>query len=213
MMKKMKLFLMLLIVFLCSCIMLTACLSGASGNGSSSIENDEMDNEGSITLSVGRIELDVDEEFTLIATANPSNATVIWTVADPTVAVVENGVVKGLSNGETVVYAAIGDYVKAGCTVVVKQKLVSSYAIVLDSQETQLMVGDVFVLSASVKYGNMDITKPKFTWGSSDENVAIVSSKGVITALSAGTTVITVEYVADSGVSVKAQCKLTVIGN
>ncbi len=197
-----------------SAVGFSACVNNTptsdNASSSSSIES-EVGNDGSISISLSRIELDVDEEYTLTATATPSDATIVWTVADPSVAVVENGKVRGVANGETTVYASTGEYVKAACKVVVKQKYIADYAVVLSTEETQIGVGDEFTLSATVKFGNMDVTKPKFTWTSSNETVATVTSKGVITGLTAGTTIITAEFKTPNGETVKAQCVLHVI--
>lgn len=199
------------------CMFFSACdttMDSQSGESSSSqSEEVEEQEEGSVSLSAKRIELDVGEEFVLTATISPSDSIAVWAVTDPSIAVVENGKVKGISNGETVVSVSIGEYIKASCTIVVKQKLISTYAVILSSENTQIVVGDIFALSATVKFGNMDVTKPKIVWTSSDETIATIDSKGVITALQAGKITLTAEFTTPDGNKVKAQSFLSVIEN
>ncbi|NEG95441.1 family 43 glycosylhydrolase [Bifidobacterium sp. SMB2] len=69
-----------------------------------------------------------------------------------------------------------------------------------------LKAGETTTLKASVEPENA--TDPSVTWSSSDKSVATVNADGKVTALKAGTTVITATSVSDS--SIKGELKLTV---
>lgn len=76
----------------------------------------------SVTLNKTELELEEGATFTLVATVLPADATnpsVTWTSSDPTVATVENGVVKALKAGTAVITAQAGEKT-ATCTVTVK---------------------------------------------------------------------------------------------
>ncbi|MBE6647068.1 MAG: VWA domain-containing protein [Ruminococcaceae bacterium] len=65
-----------------------------------------------IYTNVGALELDVGESATVIATVLPSNATdksVIWTSSNSSVAVVENGVITGVSGGTATITVSTTD--------------------------------------------------------------------------------------------------------
>lgn len=76
----------------------------------------------SITLSENKKELTIGEDFTLIATINPSDALnqeVIWTSSDASIATVsDNGLVTAVKEGEVVITATV-DGVSSSCNVMV----------------------------------------------------------------------------------------------
>lgn len=77
---------------------------------------------GSVTLNTHSIEIAEDATYTLRAAAIPSNASVTWTSNSTSVATVANGVVTGVSTGNTIIRAAItvdGVTYDDTCTVVV----------------------------------------------------------------------------------------------
>ncbi len=75
----------------------------------------------SITLDKESLTLLVGETSALSATVLPEDATdktITWISYDPNVATVENGIVKGVSNGETIITATAGSF-SATCSVIV----------------------------------------------------------------------------------------------
>ena len=80
--------------------------------------------------------------------------------------------------------------------------------ITLSSAMLSLNAGDTSTLSATVSPSNA--TNKSVSWYSSDGSIAIVSSDGVITALSAGNATIT--CMANDGSWVAATCEVTVTG-
>ncbi len=79
-------------------------------------------------------------------------------------------------------------------------------SIILGESSLSLTVGDASTISASVEPSNA--TDKSLSWSSSDPSVATVDASGMISAIKAGTTTITVT--ANDGSGVKATCTVTV---
>ena len=160
-------------------------------------------NKASLTLNTGATE-------TLTATVDPSNATnktILWTSSNSTVAAVGDttGIVSAVGPGTATITAAAQDESgkKATCTVTVKQPVT---IITLDPTAIRLKAGATCTVTATVLPSNA--TNKTLLWTSSKTSVATVNSVGTITAVSAGTAVITAAARDGSGVS--ATCNVTV---
>ena len=161
--------------------------------------------KSSTTLLLGGTE-------TLEATVLPNDATnknVTWASADDTkVTVDENGVITGvaLTNGTPVnitVTTEDGGF-KAVCAVTVNPVPVSSVG--LNKSSATLKVGKTLTLEATVLPENA--TNKNVTWESDDESIATVDEDGEVTAVAAGTAIITAKSVADPTKS--ATCTFTI---
>ena len=158
-------------------------------------------NKNATTITAGATE-------TLTATVSPSNATnktVTWSSSNTAVATVNsNGLVTPVSSGTATitVTTADGSY-KATCVVTV---IVPVTGITLNKTSTTIVVGNSETLTATVLPANA--TNKSVTWSSGNTGVATVNSSGVVTAVSAGTAIITVET-ADG--SRKATCTINVV--
>ena len=137
---------------------------------------------------------------TLKATFTPANATnrsVTWSSSSPAVATVVNGVVTPVSAGSTVITVKTmdGGFTDT-CTVNVAASVVSVTGVRMDRDTLSLKAGGaVGTLTATVSPNNA--TNKNVTWSSSVPAVATVAN-GVVTPVSAGSTVITVTT-ADGG--------------
>ena len=144
-----------------------------------------------IILDTGGLALEVGDEYTLMATIIPDNATnktVTWVSGNSAVAsVTANGKVTALSVGSTVITAQIGDKFTA-CAVVVTAPI-PVVSITLDKTTLSLGIGDEYALTATVVPSTY--TKP-VTWSSSNTAVATVTS-GVVKGAATGTAVITAQ--------------------
>ncbi|MDE7463364.1 MAG: Ig-like domain-containing protein, partial [Muribaculaceae bacterium] len=118
------------------------------------------------------------ESFTISATVNPDNATdktIIWNSSDPEVATVdETGLVIAVKPGSALITAITSNGVTGTCEVTVLPILVES--ITLDPNIIQGIIGEVFVIKASVL--PEDASNPKIYWESGNTNVAIVDQDG-----------------------------------
>ena len=128
----------------------------------------------------------------------------IWVSENPSVASVDDsGCVKGNSDGETVITARTIDGDKrAVCKVCVETAItgitVSPSAVSLFKGEKKRLVASVEPVDASVK---------TVVWVSENDLVATVDEEGEVTAVSGGTSVITVKT---SDGNFSATCKVTV---
>lgn len=149
----------------------------------------------SITLNETSININPDMTFELVAQINPENAsdkTLEWKSSDETVATVDqNGVVTGVETGvgrEAVITVTSKDSgVYATCIVRVTKDVVG---VELDCQYKRIEAGKEFQLTAIITPS--DATNRNVTWKSSAEGVARVDAGGKVTAVAAGTAIITV---------------------
>ncbi len=157
---------------------------------------------------------------TLTATVTPGNATdktVTWNSDNEAVATVADGVVTPLTAGSAIITASAGEF-SATCAVTVEASEnvpVTSVAIynsdgteeVTEETLSTKKVGSlVKTLTLTARVNPENATNPQITWSSSDPSVVTVSEAGVLTAVSAGTAVITAE-----AEGVTATCAVTVI--
>ena len=142
----------------------------------------------SVTLDKTTASLKTGQTITLKATVNPSDApnkTVTWSSSNPSVATVENGVVKALKMGSATITAKAGDKT-ATCSISVEATPVTS--ITLDKTSASLRAGQSITLTAYVNPS--DATDKTVTWSSSNPSVATVEN-GVVKAIKVGSATIT----------------------
>ena len=146
-----------------------------------------------VTLDQAELSLYTGESKTLIATVQPSDATiqnVTWESSNTEVATVDaNGKVTAEGEGEATITVTTADGGKtATCAVTVTAAPVPVSGVSLNKDSTSLTVGDTETLTATVAPDNA--TNRAVTWASSNPSVAKVEN-GVVTALACGTAVIT----------------------
>ena len=170
-----------------------------------------------IQLSQTGAELTVGDTLTLTKTIYPSDATnqaVTWTSSSDAVASVDsNGKITAKTAGSAVITCkSVSDNSVVGiCNVTVKAKVqtpseIKVNKITLNKTTASVTKGKTLQLTATVTPGNA--TKKEVKWSTSNKNVAMVSTSGLVTAKSAGTATIT--CTAQDGSGVKATCKITV---
>lgn len=155
-------------------------------------------------LNKKNVSINVGKTYTLKAKGTKGKIT--WTSSNKSVATVSSkGVVKAKKKGTAVITAKYGKK-KITCKVTVKQPVTS---IKLNKASAVLKKGNSLSLKATVLPGSAN--NKSVRWTSSNTKIATVSSKGVVTAKSAGTTTITAT--AKDGSRKKASCKVTVKGS
>lgn len=169
-----------------------------------------------VSLNKDEITIKVGETDILVATVEPENATnknIDWSSENEIIAKVENGVVTGVSQGETniVVTTKDGNYIKK-CKVIIleNKKTISVTGVSLNTKNYSMQVGDSGSLVSIITPSNA--TNKSVIWSSSDESVATISSNGIINALKEGTTTITIttkdgNYMASSVLTVTKKVK------
>ena len=146
-----------------------------------------------VNLSEKSITIGPGAKYTLTATIKPKNATnqnLMWDSKDPTIATVDNGVVTGVKDGVTTVFAsALDGFITGECAVTVRT--VNAQSITLDvSGELMMTIGQTRQLNATMKPDDATVG---MIFKSSKPEVASVSDAGLVTAKSAGKTSITVK--------------------
>lgn len=119
-----------------------------------------------------------------IGRVRKSNKSVTWSTSNSSVAAVSNGKITAKSPGTATITCKTSNGLTAKCNVTVRGITLSSGNIGCNGK-----VGDKYYINA--KAYPADTTK--FTWSSSNTKVATISSSGLVTAKSAGTTTITVK--------------------
>ncbi len=159
-----------------------------------------------ISLDISSVTLNVGQTQVLAATVSPDNATdktVTWNSSNVVVASVSaEGVVRAVSAGTATISATAGNFT-ADCSVTVVMSVAS---VSLNKTELTIEKGKSETLTATVSPS--DATDKTVTWQSSNNTIATVDQNGRVTAVNAGSAVITVTT--NDG-SKTATCKVTVV--
>lgn len=173
------------------------------------VENTEIAVER-ITLTKKETSLEAGATEVIQAIVSPSNATnktVIWESSDPNVATVIAGQITAVANGTAIITARTPDgTVSAQCVVTVEKLEDEISSLKLNYTSKTIYVGKTYTLKGTVKPDGASYT---IIWTSSDEDVAVVNSNGVVTAISKGTATITAT-IKDNVTDKTATCKITV---
>ncbi len=147
----------------------------------------------SIGFNKSIYEVGINSTAQSIINYNPSNATykaVTFVSSNPSVATVdENGLIKGISAGNTVITATT-KHGNAKATVNVRVKNIPASSVSLNQTEVSLNKNGIFTLSAQVNPNNA--SDKTVNYSSNNNNVAVVDKYGTITAKESGTAIITV---------------------
>ena len=142
----------------------------------------------------------------LSATVTPSNATdktVIWSSSSTNARVSSSGVVTAVSAGSAVIRATTGSgNLTATCTITIRVPVTS---VSISPTTTTVNTGSTKPFTATVLPSNA--TNKTVSWSSDNTSVATVNSLGVVTGISAGSTMIRAQtvdggFAATSAVSV-----------
>lgn len=182
-------------VWIGACVL--ACGLGAVACGEKG-ESSDKGNGGSditITLNERNITLDLDQVFDLDATVTGTTESVVWSSENVDVATVDSdGRVTGVSDGETKIFATIGND-RASCTVSVEEGLLGLPSMKVDYKTLTIYVGYTSTVNGVFCIGSeeQDIDESNIEWSSSNKSVATVQS-GAITGVKTGTADITAVY-------------------
>lgn len=136
------------------------------------------------------------EAINLSATVIPSDTTqsknITYKTSNPSIALVNNGVVQGIATGSVTITATSSNGLYAKCTVTVKKKEIPITDVTLNSRTATINMGNTVKLVAKISPSNTT-QSTNVTWSSSNTNVATVSSSGVVTGKKAGSATITVK--------------------
>ena len=139
----------------------------------------------SITLSATSCTLEIDETKEITATLYPANVTdtvLTWTSKDENVVTVNNGVIKAIGAGNTIVEVVTGNGKKKTISVTVNPKYATSVA--LNTTTSTLLVNEQQQLVATVLPEKT--TDKSVSWSSSAPSIVSVDVNGKITAKAIG---------------------------
>lgn len=194
---------------LCAVFLLTSfggCKKNDDSDGGKTNEN------VAVSFIERNVEVPVGEETQLVVSASDgSSPSLKWSSNNDLIAEVnENGLVRGVSEGNAVIKAMTDAGASALCNVTVTSNETKSLLSVSLSRSTaSLYAGDSITVNAVAKYGSLILQSVAPTWESADPSVASVNESGVITGVAAGETEITAkaEYKSVKG---EAKIKVTV---
>ena len=145
-----------------------------------------------IILSDATASLWVGETKTITATVTPTSASdtaVKWSSSDTKVAIISSdGTITAIGTGSCTITctAADGYGTKSTCKVTVKQQVNS---IDFENETLTITCGTEKILNPTITPSNADVQT--LAWKSTDKNIAEITSKGVLKAVSPGTATIT----------------------
>jgi len=143
----------------------------------------EMTYLSSVTISPSSARIFAGETKELSAATIPTGQPVTWVSSNPSVAIVESGIVTGISAGQTTITATLADGTYATCHMTVLAK-----GIILNYTNVDMCIGSTIILEAYTLPDNQDVT-----WFSNNEEIASVNATGVVTGKSIGTATITAQ--------------------
>ena len=184
--------------------LLAACNHGGNSNNPSGVTSSQQTNYDpatSVTINEDSFpkEVFVTDTFKASATVLPetANPNVTWSSTNSKVATVDQeGNVSALAIGTTTIRATTENGLKANKAIIVRQYVPVETFSVGKSEVTLAANGGFHYMDAAV--GPVDATNKKVNYVSSNESVATVDEKGMVTAKAAGNAIITATSDADS---------------
>ena len=143
----------------------------------------------SVSISDHVLVLGVGQEYTLrtlISPANALNASLSWTSSNTGAVTVQNGVLTAKAVGSAVITATTANGKTANCQVTVKK---APDSVTLSPQSLTLGAGESYRLRATLP---ADTAAAAMSFISGDPNICTVGANGIVSALKAGTTTVTV---------------------
>ena len=152
--------------------------SGSSISSSIDIIKDTIElNKG----SEGKLEYKLSQDLT--------DSIIIWKSSNTDVAVVKNGIVTAISDGEATITATInGKDIKDTCKIIVKK--LDLTGIVFEDESLSISVGKTLKLTLNALPSGADL--PSLKWDVDNKDILSVSDEGVIKANNVGETIVTV---------------------
>ena len=167
-----------------------------SSNSSSSSKPSSSSSSGSsisssIDIIKDTIELNKgsEEKLEYKLSQDLTDSIIIWKSSNTDVAVVKNGIVTAISDGETTITATInGKDIKDTCKVIVKK--LDLTGIVFEDESLSISVGKTLKLTLNALPSGADL--PSLKWDVDNIEILSVSDEGVIKAINVGEAIVTV---------------------
>lgn len=193
----MKRILYSIFVMLLCMICFTACGKGKDSAPSNSETHSETQPEKQISFVHNEIILNVGDSVQAEVETLHANVYIAWSIRDPEVATVKNGVITGVSEGQTICYAKFGGDT-AMCLVKVMPKTATpmlSVSVPYKNNEITLYKGDTLGLNVHVKLGDSVLDNATISYEVDNTSIAHVEEGSVVgDEVGSATVVITVTY-------------------
>ena len=137
----------------------------------------------------------VGDVYTITGQTIPEGFTILWTVSDDSIISTIGGRIYAISPGVATVYAYASDGVSATCTVTVESPVLPT-SVSFESNRIRLDVGQTHTFKISL---TPDDSVAALTFTSSNDEIATVDEKGVLTAHKEG--VVAVNVKTSNGIS------------
>ena len=172
-------------------------ISVSSGGLTSTVEvTVRKDIIDSLSVSLAALALEGGEEQTVTVSYSPSDAkdiNIVWKSEDTETATVdENGVIKGVNTGETVITVTDTVTGKSADVKVTVNGLELPSSMSFDKESVTLEVGEKY--QSVLCFTPEDITNTSAIFYTTDSSIASVTNEGIITAKGAGTCTIEAYY-------------------
>ena len=167
-----------------------------SSNSSSSSKPSSSSSSGSsisssIDIIKDTIELNKgsEEKLEYKLSQDLTDSIIIWKSSNTDVAVVKNGIVTAISDGEATITATInGKDIKDTCKVIVKK--LDLTGIVFEDESLSISVGKTLKLTLNALPSGADL--PSLKWDVDNKDILSVSDEGVIKGINVGEAIVTV---------------------
>ena len=164
--------------------------------------------EEDLQLSTYMLNMNIGEDYQVTATVLPDNATykdVTWTSGNPNIVTVDNGLVKAINAGKTIIKVTTSKtYITKMINVTVNSNVIEITKINVSNPEVSLFVGDKEKINYTLEPSDANNTKLSFA--TSNKDIAGFDSTGNIVGVNEGSATITLK----SSNGVTADIKVTV---
>lgn len=164
--------------------------SSSSNSSSNSSSGSSSSISSSIDIVKDMIELNKgsEEKLEYKLSQDLTDSIIIWKSSNTDVAVVKNGIVTAISDGEATITATInGKDIKDTCKVIVKK--LDLTGIVFEDESLSISVGKTLKLTLNALPSGADL--PSLKWDVDNIEILSVSDKGVIKGINVGEAVVT----------------------
>ena len=166
-----------------------------------------------IKLNVNSLKMLKGDNYSLIASVNPGNATdktIKWNSSDSNVVSVDNkGNLTAVNNGKAIVSveSVNNPNIIDKCEIVVSESVIQVKKLIIDQSKLSMIVGDVKKLSVSIEPTNA--TDKNIEWSSSNRKIADIDKNGNVIAVSEGVATITAVSKANPKIKVSSEISIS----
>lgn len=165
--------------------------SSSDSSSDSSSSSSPIEDQRSIVLNKAILAMDLLDETTLVATLENLSYDVVWNSSDPTVATVsEDGTVRSLKAGTTIITATCGEY-SASCSVTVAANSNPILTVDGTDEPIYILTGATHTIEPAFAYNGHALDDATYTFATNSEGLT-VSEEGVVSCISAGDATVTV---------------------